>query len=1041
MKGLHLTKNIIAEVLHQMNFRLYQFITCFFFIIFSTNDLKAQSADRFRYYILYDISGSMPRIDSNGNAKVLLERMVKANFANKTVKTDLSFELVFFGEPSDSVTVVSYNRYDPSQTKREEILVNKFNTMDSLAGEQDFTHLQAALDWVKKDAKRNETIGIFILTDGRLEVGDVDSVEFEHSTYVEEIAGDIQALQLDNKPVFVVQTSDLIPNNQQRHNRYFDITEDLALEKDSSRFLKGGNFFWVNNKINLKDPSNADLLKKYDEFLLDANYSIIEANQPLSIKINSATEPIVPKALMYSELLALTKLIKRRDENLSSFNNHLEALDSLEYTVNSDLVLKAFEELEEDLFEHENLNKNQISEIGNSIEKVLTEENLTMINTSLYSYFDSIKIAKEGASSLKEIAVIHTALTTFEKSTNLKKLDEKDQSRDLEEAIVLGLADYLIKRTQEEAFFIMYENLNDRVFKPSPYIKDTLFFHVSSLIRSNGFEPNLVLLKQAFQKDVELFPQNLIIHPKVRESDGLLALTYSYYLIDQLTKRVTLEDAFIKLSNVIPDSTKGTTNLERGLLFTSKFIGFLKDNDLTTLYRELESKPKELERVTRIIAIWFANRYPDILRINSLSTISDKIKEIFASYALLREQMIDLEKQIANLNPTSDYQGFTEYKKTLVVDILTKCTELMISGLSVIENYSDFEDLSTIRSKIFLYRQLAKSSVEAWFLIQDGKYAKGVSLLLPMIPLLPPFTIQELSEESFAKVSEVKSQLNLASIERDYNKLKAYKKLDSLLALTFDDRPTALQFLTENRLSFLAPLIKDLSNGFKLNIDSAELINSYETVFNYKGKDLRLRKIDKIKKGLKSDSLNNDIVILFLSYLDYSHFNNGFKKLIAAAGEVSTATTAGDVEKALSKYSLPVASYRIKRTEPTSWMINAYTGAGGTVFVNEDSSRVKAVLSAPIGVEYSRKIKHMSLSIFGSLLDVGNIINYRINEDRAANVEDDRSFKIENIVSPGLFIALGVSKRFPFSILAGYQFNPQRFTVTAAFDLPLFRLK
>ena len=98
------------------------------------------------------------------------------------------------------------------------------------------------------------------------------------------------------------------------------------------------------------------------------------------------------------------------------------------------------------------------------------------------------------------------------------------------------------------------------------------------------------------------------------------------------------------------------------------------------------------------------------------------------------------------------------------------------------------------------------------------------------------------------------------------------------------------------------------------------------------------------------------------------------------------------------------------------------------------------VLNAPVGLEYSYALKKSnfitSLSLFAPIIDVGNVINYRIK-----GTTDSREIQIEEIISPGIYLVAGITRRFPFSVGVGYQANPGRLGAFVAFDLPLFKLK
>lgn len=135
---------------------------------------------------------------------------------------------------------------------------------------------------------------------------------------------------------------------------------------------------------------------------------------------------------------------------------------------------------------------------------------------------------------------------------------------------------------------------------------------------------------------------------------------------------------------------------------------------------------------------------------------------------------------------------------------------------------------------------------------------------------------------------------------------------------------------------------------------------------------------------------------------------------------------------------MPVASYKVKRTTGITIMINAYGGAGATYYFTEN---MKPALLAPIGLEGSfllspfKKLRFTSSLLF-SIIDIGNIVNYRLFDSRT----DSNVVRFENIISPGIFTVIGLSKKWPIALIGGYQMNPQRISAGLVVDMPLFAL-
>ncbi len=699
---------------------------------------------------------------------------------------------------------------------------------------------------------------------------------------------------------------------------------------------------------------------------------------------------------------------------------------------------------------------------------------------------------------------------------------QSNKSQNLEEAIILGLTDYLIKRTKQEAIFLFYEQVYQRVFAPSTFIKDTLFHHVSSLLEpltpesNEFFEPDLVLIKESFNQDMDLLPGNLVKHPRARESDGLVALYYGSELIKNLTRGESLEKSFGNILKPGPDYKVGASPCERGGVGGGGGMVVLEKHNLAAVYNT--NDPKQLAELSKLIAIWIANQYDDIHVLNDIDQIAAKIQNIYKDYLYVKKVIEEIQVEIKSIKPTGSFEEYQEYRRQLTLQILQKCTDLLISGVSVVEHFTN-GDFGEVNDRIQNSSVTAKTAIESWFLILDKEYAQAAAHLIPMIPKVPAIQL-DTTCGFLTKFKRLKGVASLASIKNDLKKLDDVLKNSSVdfnnFFYTSKTKDGALKFLTDYHLLFLEPLLlhdvssvslpsrlsgkedliaaypklNDLDNKiiakiltvneietnyqdwrFLQSADHAtfradfvtgrewqiklpgnmtiqdvitiynDVIKKYENTITNIGnlyQDLKSKKID----GKDYDPVVKEhIALLLMRYFSIDGLDENLKKLISIAGEVSTANTAGDVERAFQKYALPVASYRIKRKERTSWMINAYLGAGPSYYKSEDD--IEFTINAPIGLEFAKsfKSKRGSWSLFLPLLDVGNVVNYRIDEIKASGTGDDRSFKFENIVSPGAYVVFGLSKRFPFSWGIGYQTNPDRINTFLAFDLPLFRLK
>ena len=194
-----------------------------------------------------------------------------------------------------------------------------------------------------------------------------------------------------------------------------------------------------------------------------------------------------------------------------------------------------------------------------------------------------------------------------------------------------------------------------------------------------------------------------------------------------------------------------------------------------------------------------------------------------------------------------------------------------------------------------------------------------------------------------------------------------------------------------------------------------------------------------------------------------------FLRYGAFMAAVSEAESPDAVKAAIRAAALPAGSSVIKRE--TSWniSINSYIGAHyGNEYLEPDLSAddwgwsTIAGLSAPLGLAVSKQMnfpfKSGSISLFASLIDVGAIASFRLEDDATEQLP---AIKLENIVAPGIHLVYGIPKT-PLSIGYGWQRGPQlrevhipdpaggeptnrlvsgyRWAIFVAVDIPLFNI-
>ena len=185
---------------------------------------------------------------------------------------------------------------------------------------------------------------------------------------------------------------------------------------------------------------------------------------------------------------------------------------------------------------------------------------------------------------------------------------------------------------------------------------------------------------------------------------------------------------------------------------------------------------------------------------------------------------------------------------------------------------------------------------------------------------------------------------------------------------------------------------------------------------------------------------------------------------------VVAAKSSADVKKAIETIALPPGSSAIKKNTNFSIALQAYVGISTG---RETASSLKGVgnffnalnVYGPLGFSFNiglkswrnpeNKINAGSLTVFGSVIDVGAIVGYEL-KNPAAGTSDSVKIRLENILAPGANLVYGLPK-VPLSIGTGLQWLPSlarysnqglsianqsgfRFQIFLAVDIPALSL-
>jgi hypothetical protein len=142
---------------------------------------------------------------------------------------------------------------------------------------------------------------------------------------------------------------------------------------------------------------------------------------------------------------------------------------------------------------------------------------------------------------------------------------------------------------------------------------------------------------------------------------------------------------------------------------------------------------------------------------------------------------------------------------------------------------------------------------------------------------------------------------------------------------------------------------------------------------------------------------------------------------------VVKAESGEDVQNALEAAALPAGSYSVKQKSVFNLSVNGYIGYAWdynkAVFKNLYARGVYA----PVGISASTGTtkKHgISFTGFLSLIDVGSVATYRLNNGTTENLKQE--VRLESIFSPSaqMFFELG---GYPFAVGGGWRKTPKLF--------------
>lgn len=149
------------------------------------------------------------------------------------------------------------------------------------------------------------------------------------------------------------------------------------------------------------------------------------------------------------------------------------------------------------------------------------------------------------------------------------------------------------------------------------------------------------------------------------------------------------------------------------------------------------------------------------------------------------------------------------------------------------------------------------------------------------------------------------------------------------------------------------------------------------------------------------------------------------------------AESSQEAEAAIEAAVLPAGSSSVKKNTAWNFSLNAYIGGYFGRSMNStneiNGNNAKAGVTAPVGFAVSKGLWYYrngnpigSISLYGTLIDVGAIAGYRLNDDSTAL---DSKITLNDIFAPGGYVVYGLGLPFkwasyvPLSVGYGWQYS------------------
>jgi len=538
-----------------------------------------------------------------------------------------------------------------------------------------------------------------------------------------------------------------------------------------------------------------------------------------------------------------------------------------------------------------------------------------------------------------------------------------------------GLAKFLVKRAKQELSISFFEKFK-AIIQRTPDI-GTIFPRTAALLLAINdeiydYQRYLQNLREAFKQDIAEIHRNLpgIVdnHPAFfsHHQPAKAALLTACYIVSQLEDEAHPGDILANYPVEYLDSINGNS------FGRNNFKGAIQTIQLISASLKDTSSQEN------------ANYWAGIEQIRKL--VNDK--EVFKMYLGLLYQEAQRK------------YGGIQFDKTNLLDILKEIAKNYEQVFGVYISYRSY--ILRFGEKTTALNNMIKEQRKE-DLSDSARVEKYTTYFRTAIDLIEYFT--QASQLPFIKENLFFNDLN--------EKLKKYFKVSYAaadLVSSINRKNYSAAINSAVRVYDLVTLKTSSEDPVDTTADTANLLN---------------------EKSSGPDSLKNNVTKL--------------ARYGAFMASVATAKNSDEVEASIEAFALPTGSSRIKRVSDFNVALNAYVGfyAGFERIRGYDTGQLKlntAGITAPVGVAASwghhllfwkTGKSEWSTSVFVSLIDIGTVAAFRFKNDTTVLENTDTSavpaqvptIQLKNILSPGVFLSIGIPK-CPLSVNLGVQAGP-----------------